>query len=550
MRTSQPLVSTSATSWLRRALLVSLLLHLMGAVVGHFAVPGHSSTPEVSLIDVELAPPAPKAEALPEKALAAAQPQLTAPVPTSSDDKPSPPDDEPGEGKAVDAGLSIDARVKSDARPKADARMPIDAGVDAAMDAALDASSDAATTADASIDAVPMVAKILDAGAPVDGTAVAVRDHAVAATVTQGQTIGQSRNPFITPPAPAFTDGTTPSLVAPGGPPTTAIGEPGAVASAGTTANLLAYMPPSHIVTVLLRFDRLRGTVWADAAIALFHAFPDYKTIVGDRDVKISDIFDTLVISSYSPRDPLATTLIARTSMTRAALRAFLDQPQTPVKWSASWGGLLGKRGAGERVIPGDARVYLSPYLGWFVLAPPTDLPGLLTNKRGDLDSSVASVALPPWLTAVHDIEKESGEPDGPAMVVSMARPAQRIVVPDIGLDIPQHDLPSPIRANLALEVVSTGPAQGFVVRGNLRFATAVDASEFVVTAESVRAHVLDSFMLKKLLSKSKTLNAVQGLSLIANGEFVTYATSMSVGDGQGLLAVLAKVLEKQGAPK
>ena len=106
------------------------------------------------------------------------------------------------------------------------------------------------------------------------------------------------------------------------------------------------------------------------------------------------------------------------------------------------------------------------------------------------------------------------------------------------------------MRANLALEVVKTGPAQGFVVRGNLRFLNAADAKEFVATAESARAHVLDSFMVKKLLSKSKTLNAVQGLTLIANGEFVTYATSMSVGDGQGMLAVLAQVLGKQAEAK
>ena len=33
--------------------------------------------------------------------------------------------------------------------------------------------------------------------------------------------------------------------------------------TAGTAANLLAYFPPGHVVTALVRFDRLRGTEWA-----------------------------------------------------------------------------------------------------------------------------------------------------------------------------------------------------------------------------------------------------------------------------------------------
>ena len=265
MRTpiSSPLVSTSATTWLRRALLVSVLLHVVGAAVGHFVVPSHdASSPAPSLIDVELAPPAPKAEALPEKALAAAtQAPTPPPAPVHDDEKPSPPDDEPGEGKTPDAGMVIaDARMHIDARVHADARVRADASLDAGADAA---PMVATTTIDAGIDALPQLAILIDAGTPRDGSAP---------QVAASEPNGQSRNPFIAPHAPPgpaeFTDG-APSLVAPGTGPTTAVGEPGAVASAGTTANLLAYMPPSHMVTVLLRFDRLRGTVWADAAIAV-----------------------------------------------------------------------------------------------------------------------------------------------------------------------------------------------------------------------------------------------------------------------------------------
>ena len=82
----------------------------------------------------------------------------------------------------------------------------------------------------------------------------------------------------------------------------------GAPTSAGTAANLLAYFPPGHQITVLIRFDRLRKTEWAEPAAKLFRPMPDYGALFGDRDVPLADQLDTLVISSPKPRDATATT--------------------------------------------------------------------------------------------------------------------------------------------------------------------------------------------------------------------------------------------------
>ena len=54
--------------------------------------------------------------------------------------------------------------------------------------------------------------------------------------------------------------------------------------SAGTAANLLAYFPTGHQVTALIRFDRLRGTEWAEPAEKLFQPMPDYQALFGARE--------------------------------------------------------------------------------------------------------------------------------------------------------------------------------------------------------------------------------------------------------------------------
>ena len=125
---------------------------------------------------------------------------------------------------------------------------------------------------------------------------------------------------------------------------TTAPAVEGAPTTAGTAANLLVYFPKGHTVTALIRFDRLRGTEWAAPTERLLRPMPDYQILFGTADAQIANKLETLVISTPVPKDATATTLVARTKLSRAALRDFLGATN-PVTWSASKGGLLGKRG-------------------------------------------------------------------------------------------------------------------------------------------------------------------------------------------------------------
>src|SRR5262249_23536839 len=138
-------------------------------------------------------------------------------------------------------------------------------------------------------------------------------------------------------------------------------GAPANAATPGPAANLLSYFPKGHVVTLLLRFDRLRGTEWAAAGEKLLSPMPDYRTLIGDRPIHIADVFDTLVISTFSPRDVSATTLVGRTAMSPADLRTMLDHDGAPVAWSAAQGGALGRRRAGSMVFARDHRGFLPP---------------------------------------------------------------------------------------------------------------------------------------------------------------------------------------------
>jgi hypothetical protein len=477
--------------WLRRACALSLVLHVVAAAALWWWIDGRDEAGAASPVDVELAPEAPPAQKLAaekelEERMAAAEKQMAAATAMA-------PRAEPGD-YAIDAGVP-DAGVVFDARPK---RRRADAGIDAGdLDAGeLDAAGE------------PMVAETLDGGSP------APDDGGAAVAVLVGVDGG----------APVSDDdaiGVTATSVAP-----------------GTGANLLSYFPKGHVVTLLLRFDRLRGTEWAPATEAVLAPMPDYQTIIGDRALHIADVFDTLVISTPSPRDIEATTLVGRTAMAPADLRALLDHDGAPVAWSAAAGGALGRRRAGARVFPGDRRVFLSPFAGWIVLAQPGDLGGLVRPAHGDLDTLVApDAALPDWLRRVRTIETESGTPTGPALVLTMSALAGRYDLPDIGVGV--TSLPAPERITLALEV----DAHGFVVRGNLRFATEADAAETVASLTKIHDSVMDSRLLREVLSRARALNLIKGLSVVRTGKRVSYATSLSIADARALMAVAAQMV-------
>jgi hypothetical protein len=317
----------------------------------------------------------------------------------------------------------------------------------------------------------------------------------------------------------------------------------GAPTTAGTAANLLAYFPPGHVVTALVRFDRLRGTEWAVVTEKLFRPMPDYHALFGDKDAGINTKLDMLVISSPRPRDATATTLVMHTQQSRAAVRDLLANPSAPIAWSAARGGLLGKRG---KVFPGDRRVLISPWKTWYLLAQPDDLTGLTGAAKGDLDSIETKAKLPPWLSTIRTIEKESGDDKrGPALVVTLGGPvvgsapskSGRYKFPDVGLGV--TSLPVPQRVSFAMELVK----QGWLLRGNIVFANDADATEFVQTMQDAQQRIVDSHVLSALVARQHALNTVKGLSLARTGARVSYATSLSISDARAVLAAVAATL-------
>lgn len=303
----------------------------------------------------------------------------------------------------------------------------------------------------------------------------------------------------------------------------------------GTQANLLAYMPEGDKITGLIRFDRMRGTKWAAPGEKVLSPLPDYQTLVGGRDVSLSDAFESMVISTPSPRDVSSTVLVVHTAYSDADMRAFLDQKKAPVRWSPSAGGAKGDRKAGPLVYPGDRRVFLQPYPHWAVLAEPHTLGDALDGVPGDVDSLEPDAAtLPTWVTGVRDIEAESGTTDGPVVIVTFRKLEDSYEIPNLGV------LPGPERMTATLQIAS----EGLKLRGNMRFSDAAKAAEFVTTARKLRDEFVGTRLGELLLNKVHAYAALEGLTLRQSGARVSYATSVSDQDGLGLLEFAAGWLD------
>ncbi len=512
---------------------MSLALHLVAAVVW-WATVRESDTPRTTTVDIEIAPPPPQVEALPEEV---AKPPATAPQATQDNAPTTPAAPEHEDAFALhDAGVDAmpdaapDAAIKKprpDAAPDAGDRMIADFDV---LDGGLggDAAVEVAATSDAGGD----LAALSDAGVPLgDDAGERVAAIETGSGVGSGLGVGSGEGSGV----PAATE-TGSGSGAPGVDNQPAVA--GAPTTAGTAANLLSYFPPGHQITALIRFDRLRNTEWADPAEQLFKPMPDYQGLFGSKNVAIGSKFDTLVISSPRPRDATATTLVVHAPIPRSELRDFLANPDTPITWTLTKGGMFGQRRG--KLFPNDKRVLLSPWRDWIVLAQPTDLaPGLLAPTKGSIDTFETKAKLPPWLQTIRTIEQESGDEKarGPALVLTLAGPAQRYEIPDVGLGV--TSLPSPQRIACAMELVQ----QGWLIRGNIVFANEADAKELVTVLEEAQQRIKDSRIFSALLRRQHLLNVVTGLSLARTGARVSYATSMSIADARAILAAAAQTL-------
>ncbi len=97
----------------------------------------------------------------------------------------------------------------------------------------------------------------------------------------------------------------------------------------------------------------------------------------------------------------------------------------------------------------------------------------------------------------------------------------------------------TPLRVSLAAELVP----EGWLVRGNIVFASEADANELVAAIQQVQQRVADSHLLQLALRRSHALHALAGLTVVHEGERVSYATSVSIADARALLAVTAATL-------
>jgi len=509
---------STGTSWLTRAVLVSTFLHVIVAVVWwQLRAPDDDTTR--TTVDIELAPPPPKVEALPEEVAKAPQ---SAPAAQQTGGTENEPEDD-GLGP-IDAGVDAPVDAPIDAPPKKRKRP------DAALvaDGTDDAGTDAENTQVLAVDP-----GLIDAGVELGGDAGLVAATESGSGVGSGVGTGSGEGSGVAAATETGSGSGTPGM---DNQPAVA----GAPTSAGTAANLLSYFPAGHQVTALIRFDRLRKTEWAAPAERLFKPMPDYKVLFGSRDAGVAEKFDTLVISSPRPEDATATTLVVRSSLTRPKLRDYLANPATPITWTVAKGGMFGKRTG--KLFNGDKRVLLSPWRNWIVLAHPDDLPGLTAMSKGAIDTVETKAALPPWLQTIRTIEAESGDDKdkGPALVLTLAGPGHRYDIPDVGLGV--TSLPSPQRISLAMELVDQG---GWFIRGNIVFATEADAKEFEQTVRDVQQKIVDSRILSALLKRQHALNAVKNLSVARTEARVSYATSVSIADMRAVMAAAAATLDQ-----
>ena len=306
----------------------------------------------------------------------------------------------------------------------------------------------------------------------------------------------------------------------------------------GASADLRTYAPENDKIAVLLRYDRLRGTPWAALADAIVAPMPDYRSIVGHRKVSLADMFQSLLISSRNPTNPIATNLIARTHLRPAEVRRFLDHPAQPVTWQPARGGMLGTRVDSELKLERDRRVYLMPLPGLIVLTAPKHLgvlvePGAAAgSSRGDAEGGrAADDDLPGWLSRARSVENEAGvDSDVIAVVTVGGLRRAEMAVPEFG------SVPTPVRFSLALEMAKVG----FYVRGTLAFATPELAQQFEQQVNHGRRQMMGNRFTQLMLRNLHAFHALERLTLRRRGQLVTYATSISNADAKAGMKLAA----------
>ena len=294
----------------------------------------------------------------------------------------------------------------------------------------------------------------------------------------------------------------------------------------GVGVDLAALTPPKDHLAVVIRFDRMRGTEWAERTEAILAPMPDYRLIIGERKIPIARSFDLLMISTSNPRDVTATNLATRTAMGPEATRKFLEHKDLPIAWSPVQGGALGKLGRSPFVAPDDPRVYLTPLPSWVLLVDPKHVGKLATPRPGSLDLTPGDDSLPVWVQKLPKVAAMTGTTPsfegGPAVAVSARGLPAFIDVPLVAR------LPAPRHFTVGLWMHQNG----LIARGTMQFASDKKAATFVTRASAAQKSLLGSKLKMLALQRFNGFYAVKNLSFRRVGSRVSYATSVSTADG------------------
>lgn len=328
-------------------------------------------------------------------------------------------------------------------------------------------------------------------------------------------------------------------------------------ASFATGANLLAYAPPRHIVAVYVRLSSLRDTPWEPLVEAILRPMPDYRALLGKHaagDKSASRMFDSILISTSSPRRVDATMLAVRPRVARDLVRTSLAGADK-MAWRVVRGGAAGER------MPSDGRVFLAPALDLMLLARLGELgdlmapataapPAVAATTRPDaalapapasaasasstIDTSIVQGPLPPWLAQLMQLEAHvvANSPAGKAPLLMMTAAVKPSAKVGERLGRPGLALPTQMTLSVIME------ATGFVVRGNLVFADAAAASAFAALVIAKQAEAVGDPIAGMVLSRVGAKNAMLNFSVQATDRVLAFSTSISAVDAKKLLTL------------
>ena len=85
---------------------------------------------------------------------------------------------------------------------------------------------------------------------------------------------------------------------------------------------------------------------------------------------------------------------------------------------------------------------------------------------------------------------------------------------------------------------------QGWLVRGNMRFASDADAAELIASVQQFQQRIADSRAIQLVVGKP-IARVIANLAFARAGPRVSYATSISIADARAILAATAQQLDQ-----